>query len=30
MNGRAVCRVGDAIDCGDVMCEGSENVFAGG
>lgn len=28
-NGKAVCRVGDSIDCGDVMCEGSENVFVG-
>jgi uncharacterized Zn-binding protein involved in type VI secretion len=30
VNGRQVCRVGDPLSCGDKVCEGSDNVFAGG
>jgi uncharacterized Zn-binding protein involved in type VI secretion len=30
VNGKAVCRIGDLLSCGDKVCEGSENVFAGG
>ncbi|MEM4546861.1 MAG: PAAR domain-containing protein [Nitrososphaerota archaeon] len=29
VNGRALCRVGDSISCGDMMCQGSPNVFCG-
>jgi uncharacterized Zn-binding protein involved in type VI secretion len=29
INSKPVCRVGDSISCGDTMCEGSPNVFAG-
>jgi uncharacterized Zn-binding protein involved in type VI secretion len=30
VNGRQVCRIGDLLSCGDKVCEGSDNVFAGG
>jgi len=30
VNGKQVCRVGDPISCGDVMAQGSENVFVNG
>ena len=30
VNGRQVCRRGDLLSCGDRVCEGSGNVFAGG
>jgi uncharacterized Zn-binding protein involved in type VI secretion len=30
VNGRQVCRIGDPLSCGDRVCEGSDNVFAGG
>lgn len=30
VNGRALCRIGDPISCGDTMATGSPNVFAGG
>jgi uncharacterized Zn-binding protein involved in type VI secretion len=30
VNGRQVCRIGDPLSCGDKVCEGSDNVFAGG
>ena len=30
VNGKALCRVGDSISCGDTMAQGSPNVFAGG
>lgn len=30
VNGRPVCRIGDAISCGDSMAEGSGDVIAGG
>lgn len=28
--GKAICRVGDSIVCGDYAGQGSQNVFAGG
>lgn len=28
-NGLNVCRIGDSVDCGSTMVEGSPNVFAG-
>ena len=30
VNGKPVCRIGDAISCGDTMATGSADVFAGG
>ena len=30
VNGKPVCRIGDAISCGDTMAQGSGDVFAGG
>jgi uncharacterized Zn-binding protein involved in type VI secretion len=30
VNGKQVCRIGDPLSCGDKVCEGSGNVFAGG
>ena len=30
VNGKQVCRIGDSLSCGDTVCEGSSNVFAGG
>jgi uncharacterized Zn-binding protein involved in type VI secretion len=30
VNGRQVCRIGDKLSCGDIVCEGSSNVFVGG
>ena len=30
MNGKACCRIGDAVSCGSAMETGSSNVFAGG
>jgi uncharacterized Zn-binding protein involved in type VI secretion len=30
VNGRQVCRIGDPLSCGDRVCGGSDNVFAGG
>ena len=30
VNGLPLARIGDATDCGGVVIEGSENVFAGG
>jgi uncharacterized Zn-binding protein involved in type VI secretion len=30
VNGKPVCRIGDAISCGDTMATGSENVFVNG
>ena len=30
VNGVALARVGDALDCGDVISQGSSNIFAGG
>lgn len=29
INGRAAARIGDSISCGDIIAEGSQNVFAG-
>jgi len=28
-NGRVVARIGDSISCGDMIAQGSQNVFAG-
>jgi len=30
VNGRQVCRIGDPLSCGDIVCEGSSNVFVNG
>lgn len=30
VEGIAVARIGDALNCGDMIAEGSSNVFAGG
>jgi uncharacterized Zn-binding protein involved in type VI secretion len=30
VNGKQVCRIGDLLSCGDSVCGGSGNVFAGG
>ena len=30
VNGRAVARIGDAINCGSIIAEGSSDVFVGG
>ena len=29
-NGKALARIGDAVACGSVVAEGSDNVFSGG
>ena len=29
VNGKSLARIGDAVDCGGSVMEGSENVFAG-
>lgn len=29
VNGRAACRIGDAVDCGSTMATGSPDVFIG-
>lgn len=29
VNGKAICRVGDAVNCGSTAAEGSVNVYAG-
>ena len=29
INGRALARIGDSISCGDIIAEGSPNVFSG-
>lgn len=28
--GRAICRIGDKLSCGDTVAQGSPNVFVGG
>lgn len=30
VNGKALARIGDALDCGDIISQGSPNIFVGG
>jgi uncharacterized Zn-binding protein involved in type VI secretion len=30
VNGKQMCRIGDPVECGSIVAQGSGNVFAGG